>query len=77
MGMFSDSKLSFEKHLNNIVCKLNKSTGLLCKLQTTFVPKNSAVTIYKSFYRRYLDNGNVIYAQMFNKSFQERFETIQ
>ena len=75
--MFSDFELRFEEHLGNIVCKVNKSTGLLCKLQTTFLPKKSVVTINKFFTRRYLDNGNVIYDQTFNKLFQERFETIK
>ena len=31
--MFLDEKLNFGEHLNNFAEKLNKSIGLLCKLQ--------------------------------------------
>ena len=49
IGMFSDSKLSFEENLSNILCKGNKSTGVLYKLPSTLLLRKSVVTTYKPF----------------------------
>ena len=32
-GVYLDNKLNFQKHLNNVLSKLNKTIGLLRKLQ--------------------------------------------
>ena len=58
-GMYLDTKLNFQEHLNNILSKVNKTTGLLRKLQT-FLPRQSLVTVYKAFIRPHLDYGDVI-----------------
>ena len=58
--------MSFDKRLSCVVNKANKLIAFLRKLQT-FLSRKSIVTIYKSFIRPYLDNGDVINDQPFNK----------
>ena len=52
--MFLDFKLNFQKHFENMPNKVNKTIGLLRKLQNT-LPRPSLLTIYKSFIRPHLD----------------------
>ena len=56
--------------------KVNKTIGLLRKLQNT-LPRPSLLTIYKSFIKLHLNNGDIIYDQVYNVSFQQRVENIQ
>ena len=71
--MFLDDKLNFGEHLKYIANKVNKSIGLLRKLQN-LLPRRSLVTIYKSFIRPYIDYGDVIFDQVYKKSFYEKLE---
>ena len=48
-----DTKLNFQEHLNNGLSKVNKTIGLLRKLQA-FLPRQSVVTVYKAFIRSHL-----------------------
>ena len=74
--MFLDSKFNFSEHLKFIFQKTNKSIGVLRKLQT-LLPRAHLITIYKSFIRSHLDQGDMMYDQTFNMSFQEKMGTIQ
>ena len=74
--MFLDGKLDFGEHLQYITNKVNKSIGLLRKLQL-ILPRRSLVTIYKSFIRPHLDYRDIIFDQAFNKSFHDNLELIQ
>ena len=56
--------------------KVDKTIGLLRKLQNTF-PRPSLSTIYKSFIRPHLEYGDFIYDQAYNASFQQKVERIQ
>ena len=76
LGMYLDTKLNFQEHLNNVLNKVNKTIGLLCKLQA-FLPRQSSVTVYKAFIRLHLDYGNNIYDQTYNESFHQKMESIQ
>ena len=76
LGMFLDDKLNFGEHLKYIANKVNKSIGLLRKLQN-LLPRRSLVTIYKSFIRPHIDYGDVIFDQAYNKSFHEKLENFQ
>ena len=49
LEMFLNFKLNFQEHFENMLNKVNKSVGLLRKLQNT-LPRSSLLTIYKSFY---------------------------
>ena len=74
--MFLDNKLNFGEHLKYITNKVNKSIGLLRKLQM-ILPRRSLVIIYKSFIRAHLDYGDIMFDQAFNKSFHDNLESIQ
>ena len=76
LGMFLDFKLNFQEHFENMLNKVNKTIGLLRKLQNT-LPRPSLLTIYKSFIRPHLDYGDIIYDQACNASFQQKVESIQ
>ena len=54
----------------------NKTIGLIRKLQIT-LPRPSLSTIYKSFLRPHLYNGDIIYDQANKESFQQKVESIQ
>ena len=54
LGLVLDSKLDFNKHVNNKVNKYNKSIGIMKKLSLT-LSRNSLLTIYKTFIRPILD----------------------
>ena len=60
LGIFLDDKLNFGEYLNiyiyiyvYITNKVNKSIGVLCKLQM-IIPKQSLATIFKPFIRLFL-----------------------
>ena len=76
LGMILDNKLNFQEHLKNILNKVNKTIGLLRKLQN-ILPREPLLTIYKSFVRPHLDYGDVIYDQHYNNSFHQKLESIQ
>ena len=65
LGMLLDDKLNFGEHLKYIANKINKSIGLLHKLQN-LLPRRSLVTIYKSFIRTHIDYGDMIFHQAYN-----------
>ena len=71
-----DSKLSFNEHINDKIHQANKGVGLLRKLQT-ILPRNSLLTIYKSFIRPLLDYADVIYDQPSNVSLSKKIESVQ
>ena len=74
--MYPDTKLNSREHRNNALIKVNKTIGLLWKLQT-FLPRQSLVTVYKAFIRPHLDYGDIIYNQTYNYSFDQKMESIQ
>ena len=76
LGVVLDDRLSFEDHLNMILNKVNKTIGLLCKLQN-ILPRSAQLTIYKSFIRPHLDYGDIIYDQAYNASFHQKLELLQ
>ena len=75
LGIILDVKLTFEEDLKNVFNKTNKTIGLLRKL-FNLLPRQALVTIYKAFIRPHLDNGDVLYDQVFNHSFHEKIEPI-
>ena len=63
-----DKKLKFEEHLNKVDSNVNKTIGIIRKLQNV-LPRSALLTIYKSFIRPHLDYGDIIYDKAFNESF--------
>ena len=76
LGMILDTKLDFSLHLKNVQSKLNKTIGLLRKLQNSLT-RTSLITIFKSFIRPHLDYGDIIYDRAYNTSFHQNIESIQ
>ena len=63
--MVLDTRLGFNLHLKNVQNKVNKTIGLLRKLQNT-LPRFSLITSFKSFMRQLLDYGDIIYDREYN-----------
>ena len=76
LGIFLDAWLTFEEHLKVITTKVNKTIGLLHKLQKT-LPRPVLMTMYKAFVRPHLDYGDIIYNEAYNETFQQKLESIQ
>ena len=75
--MHLDEKLNFNHHAK--IAKANKGIGLIHKLAHV-LPRQSLLTIYKSFIRTHLDYGDKIYDQPNNESFCnliEKFNIMQ
>ena len=68
--------VDFKEHIQNVLNKVSKTTGLLSKLQK-ILPRPPLITIYKSFIRPHVDYRDVIYNQVYNVSFHQKIESIQ
>ena len=76
LGVVLDNRLSFEDHLKMILNKVNKTIGLLRKLQN-ILPRSAVLIIYKSSIRPHLDYGDIIYDQAYSASFHQKLELLQ
>ena len=56
--------------------KLDKTIGLLCKLEAV-LPRSSLVTTYRALIRPHRDYGDIMYGQAYKKSFHQKLESIQ
>ena len=74
--MILDTKFNFSLHLKNVQNEVNKTIGLLRKLQDTLT-RTSLTAIFKSFIRPHLDYGDIIYDRAYNTLFQQNIESIQ
>ena len=76
LGIKFDKKLDFEKRLNKVESKVNRTISIIHKLQN--VPRRSArVTIYKSLIKPHSNYGDIIYDNAFNESFFAKLESLQ
>ena len=76
LGLTLDEKLSCTNCINDKINKTLKGVGLVHKL-SMLVPRQSWLTIYKSFIRPRLGYGDVIYDQPLNESLSNRIESVQ
>ena len=76
LGMHLDKKLNFNHHLEEKIAKANKGIGLIRKL-AHILPRQSLLTIYKSFIRSHLDYGDIAYDQPNNENFCNTIENVQ
>ena len=76
LGIHLDEKLNFIHHIKETISKANKCVGVNRKLNNT-LPRKALLTLYKSFVRPNLDYGDIIFGQPNNKSFCNKFETVQ
>ena len=71
--MYLDTKLNFQKHLDTIMSKVDKTIGLLRKLQAV-LQRPSLVIISKAFVKPHLDYGDIIYGQAYKESFHQELD---
>ena len=76
LGLVLDNKLTFKKHIKDKLNKAYFGVGKIKRLRD-ILPRDSFVTIYKSFIRPHLDYGDVIYDQPNNDSFSDKIEQLQ
>ena len=76
MDVILDSKSIFDEHLKMVSLKISKTLGLLRKLHN-LLPRSALITIYRAFFRPYLDYGDILYDQGYNMSFDHKLESIQ
>ena len=76
LGMILDEKLSFNEHVSVKLSLARKGVGILRKL-FHLIPRDSLVTIYKSFIRPHLDYCDIIFDRPSNESFTSNIESIQ
>ena len=60
LGMLLDDNLSYEHRLKSVLNNVKKTIGPLPKFQQ-ILPRQSLITIYKSFIRPHLDYGDIVY----------------
>ena len=71
-----DTRLSFEKHLKSVLCKINKTIGLIRKLKN-ILPRSALITLYKAFIRPHLDCSDILYYQAHNAFSHQKLESLQ
>ena len=76
LGLFLDSTLNFSGHINEKIKKATKGINVIRKMNLS-LPRSPFLTIYKSFVRPHLDNGDVIYDQPNNTSLSDKIESVQ
>ena len=59
LGETLDVKLTVDEHLSSVLNKVNKTIGLLRKLQK-LLSRSTFITIYKAFVRPHLDYGDIL-----------------
>ena len=62
LEFYLDAKFNFSEHINKKIKKAVKGISAIKKLNVT-LPRSSLLTIYKSFIRRHLEYGDIIYDQ--------------
>ena len=76
LGMVLDNRLNFQERLKNTLDKVDKTIGLLYKLQN-ILPPGPPLAVYKSFIRPHLEYSDVFYDQHYYNSFHQKLESIQ
>ena len=71
-----DEKLTFNDHIKSKFTTVNKLTSTLRKLYH-YIPRDSLVTIFKTFIRPHLDYTDVIFSKPSNATFSNRIESTQ
>ena len=60
LGFYLGKKLNFSHHIKDKISKVSIGFAVIKKIQNN-LPKESLLTIYKSFIRAHLDYGDVVY----------------
>ena len=76
LGLFLDSKLNFFDHINLKILKATKGVNVVRKMNL-LLPRSSLLTIYESFVRPHLDQGDLAYDQPNNSRLSDKIESVQ
>ena len=76
LGLTLDEKLSLTNWINDKTSKTLKGVNVIRKL-STLLPRQSLLTIYKSFIKSHWDYGDLVPGQSLNKSLSSRIESVQ
>ena len=76
LGLHLDEKLNFSHYTKETISKVYKGIRVIKKLQNN-LPRQSLLTIYKSFIRSHLDYGNAVYDQPHNETFCGTLESVR
>ena len=76
LGTQLHKELNFEEHLSKVESKVNKTIGIIHKLQNLLL-RLALLAIYKLFISSQLDYGDTIYDKGFNYSFHDKLESLQ
>ena len=69
-------RLSFDEHQRLALSEINKTIGLLCKLQC-LIPTSAFLAICNTFVRPHLDYGDIKYEKVYNSFFHQKIEPVQ
>ena len=76
LGLLLDKRLTFDRHVEEMIVRANKGVGLITTLRR-YLPRTSLLTIYKALIRSHLDYGDVVYNYPGNASFMQKLESVQ
>ena len=76
LGLHLDQKYNFSKYINEKISKIQKRISVIKKLYN-ILPRNALLTMYKSFFRPYLDYSDIVYHQANNQSFSNKMKAVQ
>ena len=66
LGVFIDSKLKFDHHINYIADKISKSNGIIYKLSQLKLPSNVLIQLYYNLIYSYLNYNIICYAATYD-----------
>ena len=75
LGVTFDNRLSFEKHIHNLVKKLSKAVGILCKVKN-FLNSQALLQLYYAIFHSHLQYGLIIWGSTF-KTYLKKLTTLQ
>ena len=76
LGDIRNSRLILHEHLKMVSLKIKINLRFLRKLQN-LLARSALITIYKAFVRPHLDYADILYYQVYNKSFHQKLGSTQ
>lgn len=76
LGVYHDSKLTFELHVDAIVAKASKALGFIMRLSKCFTQAKTLKILYCTFVRSHLEYASEIWNPCYHK-YIDRIESIQ
>ena len=76
LDIFLDARLTFDEHLKVITTKVNKTIGLLQKMQKT-LRRAVLMTMFKALVRAHLEYDDIIYDKAYKETFHLKLESNQ